>query len=172
MEGAVKFKPSCTSAALQENSRYAVVQRAPLKGKIAVHLRCSISGSVCEEGKKPKKQREAESDTRSSVDPIKKLLRYWRLNVSDALILPPPPLLRSNILLVCVLCISLANRRRGFSSVSFHPSLSLSFCFFRILRNEDRISTGCVRASELMNERGSNGEKEWLSVRMCFFWVV
>lgn len=90
MEGAVKFKPSCTSAALQENSRYAVVQRAPLKGKIAVHLRCSISGSVCEEGKKPKKQGEAEPDTRSSVDPIKKLLRYWRLNVSDALILPPP----------------------------------------------------------------------------------
>lgn len=56
--------------------------------------------------------------------------------------------------------------------MSFHLSLSLSFCFFRILRNEDRISTGCVRASELMNERGSNGEKEWLSVRMCFFWVV
>lgn len=35
----VKFKPSCRGAALQENTR------APLKGKIAVHLRCSISDS-------------------------------------------------------------------------------------------------------------------------------
>lgn len=170
MEGAVKFKPSCTSAALQENSRYAVVQRAPLKGKIAVHLRCSISGSVCEEGKKPKKQREAEPDTRSSVDPIKKLLRYWRLNVSDALILPPPSFQYSS----CVrsLYFSCESTTRIFFRVFSPFSLSLSFCFFRILRNEDRISTGCVRASELMNERGSNGEKEWLSVRMCFFWVV
>ena len=123
---------------------------------------------LCEEGKKPKKQREAEPDTRSSSDPIKKLLRYWRLNVSDVLIPPPPPSSRRVpiffLCTVCVLCISLANRRRGFSSVSFHPSFSLSFslslCFFRILRNEDRISTGCVRASELMNERGRNGHRQ------------
>lgn len=49
--GGVKFKPSCRGAALQENTR------APLKGKIAVHLRCSISGS------KKERNRERPSST-------------------------------------------------------------------------------------------------------------
>lgn len=44
--GGVKFKPSCRGAALQENTR------APLKGKIAVHLRCSISGSKKERNRR------------------------------------------------------------------------------------------------------------------------
>lgn len=44
--GEVKFKPSCRGAALQENTR------APLKGKIAVHLRCSISGSKKERNRR------------------------------------------------------------------------------------------------------------------------
>lgn len=112
-----------------------------------------------EEGKKPEKQREAELDTRSSSDPIKKLLRYWRLNVSDVLI--PPSSRRVPIFFlfsVCVLCISLANRRRGFSSVSFHlsPFLSFAFCVtkmgsrlcscFRVDERawEDWPSSGCV----------------------------
>lgn len=49
--GGVKFKPSCRGAALQENTR------APLKGKIAVHLRCSISDS------KKERNRERPSST-------------------------------------------------------------------------------------------------------------
>ena len=44
--GGVKFKPSCRGAALQENTC------APLKGKIAVHLRCSISGSKKERNRR------------------------------------------------------------------------------------------------------------------------
>ena len=129
---------------------------------------------LCEEGKKPKKQREAEPDTRSSSDPIKKLLRYWRLNVSDVLIPPPPPSSRRVpiffLCTVCVLCISLANRRRGFSSVSFHPSFSLSFSLSLSVSFAFCVTKIGSRQAVFVPLSWWTSVGGMAIVRMCFLW--
>lgn len=71
-EGAFKLSSgSCTAG------KFSIV--FPVKGKTAVHLRRPISGRCVHESKSKKHRA-----TRSSTDPIKKLLCYWRLSVSNA----------------------------------------------------------------------------------------
>lgn len=123
-----KFKPSCTRAALQENSRY----NNPGVQHTVERKDCGPFAMLGVRRRKAKKQR-PNTFERWSYQKIASLLASQRLQCSH-----PSSSRHVPIFFLCtvfVLCISLANRGsfRVFSSIPLSPFPS------RILRNEDRI---------------------------------